>query len=149
MVLFVASSIDPLRLVFQVWPSFQKDSTKLIWNKFFWKWNCCWSIYWRANLQSCITTGIEVTLMCRRECFHNRIKEDSNLDMTGLQTHQMQCFQYCLFCCNIFSALCRLHKHFHHKMASTLAESMAEFCFTDLILQYVLLSHTDFELYRK
>lgn len=40
-------------------------------------------------LQSCITTGIEVILMCRRECFHNRIKEDSNLDVTGLQTRQM------------------------------------------------------------
>lgn len=45
----------------QVWPSFMQGLVHFDLEFVFWKWNCCWRIYWSANLQSCITTGIEVS----------------------------------------------------------------------------------------
>lgn len=77
----------------QTWPVFWTGQVRHDLECVFWKWGCCWNVYWSADLQSCITTGVDVTLMCRRECFHNRIKEDSNLDLTDLT----QCSVFCFF----------------------------------------------------
>lgn len=85
---FVACSRNPGRLVCKFGLVSCKDWSNLIWSLFSENGTAADAFYWSANLQSCITTGIEIILMCRRECFHNWIKEDSNLDLTGFKTHK-------------------------------------------------------------
>lgn len=63
-----------------------KDQSDLIWSLFSENGTAADAFTEAPILQSCITTGIDVLLMCRRVC-HNRIKEDSNLDLTLFQTH--------------------------------------------------------------
>lgn len=62
------------------------DLTNLIWSLFSENGTAADAFYRSTNRQTCIITGIEFILMCRRECFHNWIKEDSNLDLTCVQT---------------------------------------------------------------
>lgn len=99
MLLFVACSRMLERLVLKFGLVSYKDGPNLIWSLFSENGTAADAFTEAPILQSCITTGIEVILMCRRVC-HNRIKEDSNLDLTVFQTHKKWCFQCCLFYCD-------------------------------------------------
>ncbi len=85
-VLFVVRSKNSVRLVFRFGLVSCKDGSDLIWSLFSENGTAADALTEAPILQSCITTGIEVFLMCRRVC-HNQIKEDSNLALSGFQTH--------------------------------------------------------------
>lgn len=112
MVPFIACSRNLVRLMLKFGLVSCQHGPNLIWSSFSENGTAADAFTEAPTLQSCITVGIEVILMCPRVC-HNRIKEDSNLDLTGFQTHKMCCFQCCLFYCDTIQISHRQSCHFY------------------------------------